>query len=58
MESLDYERFVKRYFRTVYAWCARQAEDEPSAALAAQRIVLDLYRAARTGDEPAARSTS
>ena len=45
MNEMTYERFVKAHFSAVYAWCERQFDDEPQAALAAQRIVLDLYRA-------------
>ncbi len=45
MNENHYERFVKAHFPAIYAWCERQIDDEPCAAIAAQRIVLDLYRA-------------
>ena len=45
MDALDYERFVKRHFAVVYVWCAARLGEGSRAAIAAQRIVLDLYRA-------------
>ena len=45
MGNLDYERFVKRHFAAVYVWCACGLGDGSQAAIAAQRIVLDFYRA-------------
>ncbi len=44
MDPARYERFLKAHFPSVYSWCEEQYEEEPEAALAAQRIVLDLYR--------------
>ena len=43
MDPNRYERFLKAHFRSVYAWCEQQYGEEPVAALAAQRIVLDSY---------------
>jgi hypothetical protein len=40
----DYERFLRRNFAPVARWCQDHFEDEVTAAVAAQRIVLDLYR--------------
>jgi len=45
MDEQQYERFVKAHFAAIYAWCSGQLRDELRAAMAAQRIVLDLYRA-------------
>lgn len=56
MDAIEYERFVKRHFRAIYEWCSNQMDDEPGAAVAAQRIVLELYRSDR--DAHNQRSTS
>ncbi len=54
MNASEYERFVKQNFRTIYEWCSTQMNDEPQAAVVAQKIVLDLYR---TGSAGVARSS-
>ncbi len=44
MDQARYEKFLKAHFRSVYSWCEEHYDGEPQAAIAAQRIVLDLYR--------------
>jgi hypothetical protein len=39
-----YERFLRCNFAPVARWCCEHFEDEATAALVAQRIVLDLFR--------------
>lgn len=39
-----YTRFLRAYFRSVYDWCLHNGSEPGHAVIAAQRIVLDLYR--------------
>lgn len=42
--SSSYAHFVRRYFRSVHRWCAQHCDDRERVDIAAQRIILDLYR--------------